>query len=408
MLPTGIGRCTYTEIEILPSEKVDEELIVIEYFNQNEFEEIIKINQSLLEECDPEKESHLIALKAEKRELESCRNDENFCELLRKVKEEKKFKKSDLEEAKKLLNDQVADVKNSRALKSIKIYTSRFLMKNVLIYDLPGFDSPTKIHKDLAIKRCKSADAIVYVKDSLRPSLPLHEIEMLDTFKNIDLLIPFEEKLILALTNIDRINNLNDYHLTLQTTEKEWKKYKLSKDRIAKVSNEFLSNEIKLRNFGMNDNGIEKLEQLINSCKYESRLKTLKKIVFTAIINFEQRMRDFIKLAEQDLLDGVDLNEDPEKTKESKYFETQQEKAKAKWWNTEWKNIHEKFSAFFLKLVGTPENFTKNNHFYSFKIRYQEIVDLMISEIKSQHLKRFINIYKVFLEFSIIIIFYQQ
>ena len=401
LLPTGIGRCTYTAIEILPSEKLDEELIVIEYFNQREFEEIIEINRNLLDECEPKKDYNLIALQAEKRELEDCLNDENFCELLGKGKEEKKFNKSDLEAAKQLLNDKVADVKHSRALKNITIYTSQFSMKKVLIYDLPGFDSPTKIHKELAIKRCKSADVIVYVKDSLRPSLPLHEIEMLDTFKSIDLLIPFEEKLILTLTNIDRINNLKDYHLTLQTTDNEWRKYKLSKDRVAQISNEYMSNQIKLRDFGMNDNGINKLDRLINSCKYESRLKTLKKMVFTANINFEQRMRDIIKLAEQDILNGIDLNEDQEKTNESKYFETQQEKTKAKWWNTEWKGIHEKFSAFFLKLVGTPENHAENNHFHLFKKRYQETVDFIITEIKSQHLNRLKNIYKVFLEFFI-------
>lgn len=141
----------------------------------------------------------------------------------------------------------------------------------------------------------------------------------------------------------------------------------------------------------MNENGVNKLDRLINNCKYESRLKTLKKMVASANINFEQLIRDFCKFAEQNFSFDIETNEDSDAQSDPKFFATQQEKAKAKWWNAEWKSIHQKFSKFYTKLV---INETENDDFHSFKMKYQEMVDLMFSEIKLQH-HRFKDIYEV-------------
>lgn len=380
ILPTGTGRCTYTSIEILPiDENEKEQVIVTSYFNEKEFDEIIKINQDLLDKCSSITDSNYTALEAEKNELEKCRNDSNFCQLLRKSKEENKFPKSDANAVKKFLAEKIVNANYARALKSITFYTHLFSTKNVLIYDMPGFDSPTKIHTDLAIKRCQSADVIVYVKDLVKPSLPLHEIVILNTFQKIDQLIPFEEKLILAQTCVDRINNINDYFECLKISENEWKKYKLNyKERVSMISNEFENNKVKLKDFNLIESGIDKLEMLINECKYSSRLKILKKKVLTADVNFKQLMKEFLKFSENDF--PFDNEMITSSVNKNKSIETKQEDDKALWWNREWKRISESVSKFFKNLCSID-----NENFVAFRIKYEETVDLIFADIKEKH-----------------------
>ena len=409
LLPSGVGRCTYTATEILPSSNYKEELLIVEYFNQREFEDIIKINEELLinfennlsqNKEELEKNGQYIAFTEEKAALEQCLQDETFCDLLRREKEEKRFPKSDIEAVRNFLKDKVTDTTYSRAIKKISFHTTQFASKNVLIYDLPGFDSPTKIHKDLATKRCESADAIVYVKECLRPSLPLHEIEMLDTFKNYDHLIPFEEKLIVALTGIDRINNSDDYHKTVEISRKEWfSRYKLSNKRIAFVCNQYEneSTKAKLKEFGVNDNGMANLEQLIDYCKYQSRLKILSRKVSTVNINFNNCMEEFIQFSELNFQHDTSKDSNSNMLASSIAFAIQQEERKAKWWNKEWRTIHEKFSKYYKSINGNHDdlelNADQNDSFASFKLKYHEMVDKMFEDIKRKCKNRYKSIY---------------
>jgi hypothetical protein len=387
LLPTGIGRCTYTAIEILTGNEADEETIVIEYFNRDEFENIVHINRFNLERCDQSNKSLLIALQAEQKELHDCLDNKMFRELLTKEKEVEKFKKGDLDGVKSFLMEKTANqanVKLSRALKKITLYTTMFATKNVSIYDLPGYDSPTRIHKDLAITRSQTADVIVYVKDCLRPSLPLHEIEMLDTLKNVDQLIPFEEKLIVVLTNVDRVNSMDDYEKTLEISENEWAKYRLLANHMLVVSNEFENNKAKLHALGINSNGIDLLEQRISDCKHESRLKSLQPKVTTVHLAFKQLLQEFIQFAQVSFPYHDDMN-DPKHFLTS--FETQHERAKAEWWNLEWKRILEKFSKYYKTIVSQPTNSANSNdNFFSFKTKYQELVDAMFKGISEKYL----------------------
>jgi hypothetical protein len=409
LLPSGVGRCTYTATEILPSVNNKEELVVVTYFNQNEFEAIIDINDQLLgklesatsseNRADLEKNGYYIVLHEEKAALEKCLHDEGFKELLNKEREAVKFKKSDIEAVKNFLKNKVTHTTLSRAIKKISFHTTLFASKNVLIYDLPGFDSPTKIHKDLATKRCESADAIVYVKECLRPSLPLQEIEMLDTFKNYDHLIPFEEKVILALTGIDRLNEQEDFYNMVQISRKEWgDRYKLSAKKIAFVCNQYdnENNKKKLKEFGLNDSGILKLDRLIDYCKYQSRLKSLSRKVSTVTINFDNVMEEFVQFSEQNFPQDLTNNSDAQLAS-TIAFAIQQEENKARWWNKEWKTIHEKFSKFYKTINGNHDdldlNLEVNDSFASFKSKYQEMVDKMFEEIRSKCTDRFKSIY---------------
>ena len=52
-------------------------------------------------------------------------------------------------------------------------------MQNVIIYDVPGFDSPTQIHKEQTSKKMRDADAIIYIVRADEPNIKQPELKML-------------------------------------------------------------------------------------------------------------------------------------------------------------------------------------------------------------------------------------
>ena len=80
----------------------------------------------------------------------------------------------------------IFNIANSKAI-AVKEITigSRLLekMPNAIIYDIPGFNSPTEMHQQQTRTRMKSADAIVIIAKADEPSLTG---EVLDIFRECD------------------------------------------------------------------------------------------------------------------------------------------------------------------------------------------------------------------------------
>ena len=66
----------------------------------------------------------------------------------------------------------ITDEAKARAVKQVVIRSKKLNeMKNAIIFDVPGFNSPTELHKIQTLERMKSADAIIVVANGVSPSL---------------------------------------------------------------------------------------------------------------------------------------------------------------------------------------------------------------------------------------------
>jgi uncharacterized protein (UPF0297 family) len=79
----------------------------------------------------------------------------------------------------------ITDKHISRAVKNVTFYSSNLEgLENIILYDVPGFDSPTVVHMNQTVDKLKQVDAIIMVKNIKRPSLVANEVDIL--IKNAD------------------------------------------------------------------------------------------------------------------------------------------------------------------------------------------------------------------------------
>lgn len=97
-----------------------------------------------------------------------------------------------------------------RSVKSLSIESSRLSkMKSATIFDVPGFDSPTKIHEIQTLKRLKRADAIILVTNvGDRPNITAPQLDALRKESDSDG-IKLSEKLFIFGNKLDTANSLH-------------------------------------------------------------------------------------------------------------------------------------------------------------------------------------------------------
>ena len=93
------------------------------------------------------------------------------------------------------------------AVKNVTIKSSRLSsIKNAVIYDVPGFDSPTQIHIEQTKHRMQTADVIILVASGCAPSLTGPQLSIFDTEIDQDG-IRFGDKLFVFANKTDRAND---------------------------------------------------------------------------------------------------------------------------------------------------------------------------------------------------------
>ena len=86
-------------------------------------------------------------------------------------KPDKIFEGDSFREQAELLKKFIIEPSMSLAVKSVTIESSKLSkMKNAVIYDVPGFDSPTNFHREQTKERMKEADAIMMIAAAHKPS----------------------------------------------------------------------------------------------------------------------------------------------------------------------------------------------------------------------------------------------
>lgn len=120
------------------------------------------------------------------------------------------------------------DTSKPRSVCSIEIESSELKgLDNAIIYDVPGFDSPTKIHMRQTEERLKAADAIILVTNvGTNPSLQGTTLSVITKNTDEDG-IALKDKLFVFGNQLDRVNDDSQLHGNTEILISDVEKYKI-------------------------------------------------------------------------------------------------------------------------------------------------------------------------------------
>lgn len=111
------------------------------------------------------------------------------------------------------------------AVKTVTIKSSKLeKMQNAVIYDVPGFDSPTQIHRDQTIAQMQNADVIILIANASAPSLTAPQLSIFDKESDPDG-IRFGDKMFIFANKADRANDTIENNM--KKLKEELKKYRI-------------------------------------------------------------------------------------------------------------------------------------------------------------------------------------
>ena len=168
LLPEDDKTTTFTSASI---ESSNEDKVVIEFYSKTEFEDKFK---NLLDYLKIEDESFdtindykIVELLKEEWQKNSSQASE-----IKDILKDRNIIKNYLDKStivlntvtKEAINDYITKPEIARAVRKITIYSTKFQGKrDLIIYDVPGFDSPTQLHKEQAEKFMKDSEIVVLV-----------------------------------------------------------------------------------------------------------------------------------------------------------------------------------------------------------------------------------------------------
>lgn len=116
------------------------------------------------------------------------------------------------------LDAYITDEAKARAVKQVVIRSKKLNeMKNAVIFDVLGFNSPTELHKIQTLERMKSANAIIVVANGISPSLTGESLKLLR--ESDDDGNPLNDKLFVFA---NKIEGARDIQKNIEDTIKEW------------------------------------------------------------------------------------------------------------------------------------------------------------------------------------------
>ena len=236
--PTGSKRTTFTSTRLKYGK---EDKAVVEFFTKEEFEQIFKEmlkkvrypnlkisfealnietykdyfeNKLKIEEPEIYK---LYASKVHKDILDILEGKEQILKYL--DSETKHFSREDIENKK--LKNFITDKYIARTVKKVEIFLSNLKnMKEMVLYDVPGFNSLTEKHKIETREALKKADAIILIKNvAENPNITSEEKDILSNYD--DLGLPLSEKLFVFGTKIDRLDSIEEVKDNIDTLKFE-------------------------------------------------------------------------------------------------------------------------------------------------------------------------------------------
>jgi len=219
LFPSADERCTFTSTALRYGET---DLAVVEFYTQQDFRE--KVAGMLQDVAYPSSNIDSISLNAFRQHFDALKETDKALYNLHASKTESDL--IDIIEGRARINPMlghetkrfndltsselysyITDKQLSRAVKSVTFYSSNLVgLENIVLYDVPGFDSPTLVHLNQTIEKLKQVDAIVMVKNVKMPSLKGGEVDIL--VKNSDMDgIPLGDKLFVFGSYADAVSS---------------------------------------------------------------------------------------------------------------------------------------------------------------------------------------------------------
>jgi hypothetical protein len=323
LLPCEHTRCTYTTTEIRSCCGKEQQKYRIEYFSIQKFKRKLKT----LEE-DLSKNSENSLLKKEIDEINQLWNEINS--HLDKATIEKYFE--DFKDVQVELKAAISDPGQARAISKVCIWTN--ILKdneqehdktsyeaNIVLYDVPGYDAPITLHKELTKEKIKSVDAILFAKLFRQPDLVEPEIDILSISEKSNQYIKFNDKIIVALTCCDLVSSPQEYNDLVAKNNTAWNEWQVNPSRIIPICSiaELNSDSIakktvmtKLQSLNNGRTGFLELKNAVRLCVEESRnnlaMNRCSKLK-ERIVEFNRRLSAIIKFIYNIDFKNENLNE---------------------------------------------------------------------------------------------------
>ncbi len=252
-LPEAKQRCTFTTTIV---EASNDDIAEVEFFTKDEF---VKKFNDLLDYIEfsgakfdslslEDIENHLNALSQTdpRRYEEISRSDtlDDINSIIAKRDDLNRYldaKKLKLEGAnlKEDIREYIVKEEIARAVKEISIKSSNLKgLNDLILYDVPGFDSPTKLHKKQAIDKMIDADAVLFVISIAdRVSFVKSQIDVLNSVQDeygqslADKMLVFGNKIDVHIAfdgnGIDKNKSLSEINEYKELLKNELLKYKI-------------------------------------------------------------------------------------------------------------------------------------------------------------------------------------
>ncbi len=218
ILPTKDARCTYTATRI---EWGTDNIASVRFYSDEQFNEEFHNKLSLIgiedtrhwtewtEQMLDAEISVLPSLRPEQKNIandikEIINNRSSIRSLLDKV--ELTFSGDELEYE---VKDYIETPAKALAVREIVISSEKLSeMPNAILYDVPGFDSPTQLHKDQTRAWMKKSDAVILIVNADRPSFNESLVRFFESIDKDDDGISIGEKLFIFANRADVASTL--------------------------------------------------------------------------------------------------------------------------------------------------------------------------------------------------------
>lgn len=338
ILPSDNKRATYTITRV---EYDENQRVEVTFYNEEELNN--EVFRRLLKEIGyPNYERHTIdtiekddiemyfkKLKKENPNLYSKHADTTKNDILEILEGKKEIKKllgrgkltKTFENLDAETRSYITDKHKSRAVKEVRIYTNALKdIKNVIILDMPGFDSPTVIHSKFTKSKIDQADAVVFVKEAVKPSINRSEAEIIREARD-DEGVALKDKVFYFCNKSDMFRSKEELEKVKKDFKQELERYNILKndsrvDRIIYGSSlaELQKKGVyegeeaykKLQELGFADTGIQTLLDRIKEYNQTER----KEVLLERIHRRFRKVEYFVKEL-QEKLERIDIEEIP-------------------------------------------------------------------------------------------------
>jgi hypothetical protein len=309
VLPSASDRCTFTSTRLICGE--DE--AIVELYTRKEFN---KIFISMLEDINypdaSSKSYDTLSIEEFENYFESLKDSDSNLYNLHQGKTDEEIKDilkyaSKLEltgdikrfSGEQLLQEQFqsyikgvkidnieTDSSKPRSVKKIEIKSSRLdKLKNAIIYDVPGFDSPTKIHERQTLERLKKADAIIFITNvGDKPNITAPQLDTIRKDTDVDG-IPLRDKLFVFGNKLDQAEEKDrEKHRNILVREVVSRYQMAEAKRVYTGSaKQYLYEKGKVKDFNsvLEDSEIEKIRNSLISYYENERFEILKRKIDT-------------------------------------------------------------------------------------------------------------------------------